>query len=113
MTALSKTAAIRESQGVGGISGRGTSWQIYGPYRITEPNGPSTTAHADSYRKARMIATKWRAEVALYLMGCWNEDVDYAVDNHGQDPWADHSLQAFIAAGLKAAAESRIGFANI
>jgi len=101
---LSKSAAIRESAGVGNISGRGTSWQVFGPYRVTEPTGPSTAITADSYAKARRIATQWRAEVALCLMGAWSDDVRHAVESHGCDYYADHTLAGFIAAGLKAAA---------
>jgi hypothetical protein len=101
---LSKSEAIRESAGIGRISGRGTSWQVHGPYRITQPAGPSTTINADSYPNARRIATQWRAEVALYLMGAWSDDVRNAVESHGCDYYADHTLAGFIVAGLKAAA---------
>lgn len=101
--ALSKTAAIRESSGVGSISGRGTSWQVYGPYHVTNLRGPSTCINTDSYAKARRVATQWRAEVALALMGHWTDDVRSAVESHGQDYYADHSLQAYIDAGLAVA----------
>ena len=101
MQALSKTAAIRESAKAISISGRGTSWQVYGPYKFTNPSGPSTTINADSYTKARRIATQWRAKVALVMMGVWCEEVMLAVEFH------DHhhdggKLADYITAGLKA-----------
>jgi hypothetical protein len=102
MTNLSKAAAIKASAGTASIFGSGTSWQIYGPYTVTEPNGPSTSNNADSYDKARRIATQWRAEVALAMMGCWSHDVQIAVDHHSQNPWTPKTIGAYIDAGVAA-----------
>lgn len=102
MTNLSKTAAIKASANTASISGTGTSWQIYGPYRVTEPKGPSTTQNADSYAKAKRIATQWRSEVALVLMGCWDTEAAAAVDMAAHDHYTSKTVDAFIAAGLKA-----------
>ena len=102
MQALSKTAAIRGSANATSISGRGTSWQVYGPYKVTNPSGPSTAINADSYTKARRIATQWRAEVALVLMGVWSEDVMIAVESHDHH-YGGSTLADYITAGLKAA----------
>lgn len=103
MQALSKTAAIRESANAISISGRGTSWQVYGPYKVTNPSGPSTTINADSYTKARRIATKWRAKVALVLMGVWSDDVMFAVEEFHDHHYGGSTLADYITAGLKAA----------
>ena len=102
MQALSKTAAIRESANTTSISGRGTSWQVCGPHKFTNPSGPSTTINADSYTKARRIATQWRAKVALVLMGVWSEDVMFAVEFHDHH-YDGSTLADYITAGLKAA----------
>lgn len=106
MQALSKTAAIRETANTASIHGRGTSWQVYGPHRVTEPGGPSTSINASSYIQARRIATQWRAEVVLVLMGVWSDDVACAVDYNGRNYGDDTSLLGYIAAGLKAAGRS-------
>ncbi len=102
MQALSKTAAIRESANVISIGISGTSWQVYGPYKLNNPSGPSTTINADSYTKARRIATQWRAEVALVLMGVWSDDVMFAVEDHDHH-YGGGTLADYITAGLKAA----------
>lgn len=73
---MSKTAAIKAARNaVGSPCGRGTSWQVYGPYYSTEEGlrGPSCSANADSYWKARAVRTRWVASLALQLMG-WNSE---------------------------------------
>ena len=102
MQALSKTAAIRESANAISIIGRGTSWQVFGPYSFDNLSGPSTTINADSYTKARRIATQWRAEVVLELMGLLSDDVMYAVESHDYH-YGGRTLADFVNAGLKAA----------
>jgi hypothetical protein len=99
---MSKTAAIRESAGATSIVGSGTSWQVYGPARVTNISGPSTAISADSYSKARRIATQWRAEVALALMGRWDDESRMAVMNMAYDEYESHTVQSFIEAGEKA-----------
>ena len=106
MSKLSIKAAIKESAGTASITGSGTSWQVHGPYKITDPAGPYTTIGATSYAKARRIATQWRAEVAMFLAGMWCDDVCYAIDRVGNEPGESHSLQVFIAAGVKAHADA-------
>lgn len=102
MTNLSKTAAIKATRNVASISGCGTSWQIYGPYKVTDRHGPSTQANADSYEKARLIATQWRAEVALVLMGKWDTESASAVDHAAHDHYTSKKLSDLIDAGVKA-----------
>lgn len=102
MTNLSKTAAIKATRNVASISGRGTSWQIYGPHKVTDRHGPSTQANADSYEKARRIATQWRAEVALVLMGKWDREAAMAVDYAAHDHYTPKTLSDLIDAGVKA-----------
>lgn len=79
--AMSKTAAIRAARhAVGQPVGRGTSWQVYGPYYSTENglSGPSTSINADSYTSARAKRTQWVCSLALRLMG-WNSiSAEYA-----------------------------------
>jgi len=80
MNTTSKTAAIREASGYCAIAGQRTSWHIYGPYRYSDPHGPSTEMTADSYAKAVAIRTAWRARIALALMGRLTEDTACKVD---------------------------------
>ena len=102
MEALSKTAAIRESANAISITGRGTSWQVTGPYDFDNIRSPSTTINTTSYTKARTIATRWRARIALRMMGLLSDDVIWAVEEH--DAWRDGGrLADYIATGIKAA----------
>lgn len=77
---MSKTAAIQATRNAVAIckSGR-TSFHVYGPYRVDEPEGPTTEMTADSWWAARILATRWRAEVALCLMGVGSEDAVLSV----------------------------------
>lgn len=73
---MSKTAAIKAArQAVGQPCGRGTSWQIYGPYYSTAEGlrGPTTSINADSYWSARAKRSHWVASLSLCLMG-WDPD---------------------------------------
>lgn len=107
MTAtLSKTAAIREASTHCSISGRGTSWTIYGPYSSSNPSGPSTESHADSYPKALKIRAAWRARIALHLMGRLNDDTRFAVEEAAYGGSQSVSnVRDLVDAGLKAVAE--------
>lgn len=101
--AMSKTAAIREASTHVSISGRGTSWHVYGPHRSAEPRGPSTELTADSYRKAQITAAAWKARVALGLMGRLTVDADYAVDYAAHGAWpATTDVRGLVEIGLKA-----------
>jgi hypothetical protein len=99
---LSKTAAIRQSQRTVSIHGRGTSWTIVGPHRYNDPKGPYTEMTADSYTKARTIATTWRARVALALMGKLTDEADCAV-NHIAHQGPTCTIRQCVDAGLSAA----------
>jgi hypothetical protein len=72
--ALSKTAAIREARTCVSIDGRGTSWNVYGPYRNSDLSGPSTSLSAASYEQARRMRATWVADIALTLMGYSDEE---------------------------------------
>ncbi len=99
--AMSMTRAIRESAGHVSIHGRGTSWIVIGPWRDDEPHGPSTESGADSYAKARLKATAWRARVALGLMGRLTEDSAWAVEVAAHDPYGPRDVRGLVAAGLQ------------
>ena len=67
---MKKTEALRTArQYVSKPCGSGTSWRVYGPYRLNQIDGPTTESHFDGYRKARLAASVWVADIALYLMG--------------------------------------------
>ena len=103
MKAMSKSAAIRETANTISITRRGgTSWEVLGPHSVEHLCGPSTVISATSYIKARTVATKWRAQIALHMMGLLSEDVIWAVEEH--DAWRDGGrLTDYIEAGIKAA----------
>jgi len=70
MVEKSITAAIKEARTfVNQPSGRGTSWTLYGPYRLNDLHGPSTSLNYDNYRKAVEGRTIWVAQIAVALMG--------------------------------------------
>jgi hypothetical protein len=99
---MTKTQAINATQNTVSIWGSGTSWTLCGPYRDHDPSGPSTESHADSYPKARLCATKWRARVALGLMGKLSQESAFAVDWHADSYNKPQTVGAMIAAGVKA-----------
>ena len=102
MKALSKTAAIRETANAISITGRGTSWQVIGPHNFDNMRSPSTTINTTSYTKARTVATKWRAQIALHMMGLLSDNVIWAVEEH--DAWRGGGrLVDYIATGIEAA----------
>jgi hypothetical protein len=77
METMSKTAALKEARRLVSISGSGTSWQIYGPYRDTDLSGPSTSSSATDYWKARARRAKWVASIAATLMGLDSDAVEH------------------------------------
>lgn len=82
MNAMSKTAALKAARNaVGTPCGRGTSWQVYGPYYSTAAGlrGPSTSVNADSYPKAAAMRAHWVASLALSLMGYDGDDAECAI----------------------------------
>jgi len=100
--AMSKTAAIKAARNaVGAPVGRGTSWQVYGPYYSTEDGlrGPSTSANADSYWKARSVRTHWVASLALSLMGWDSESIEW--ETHDATGSIDEIIENALARGPK------------
>lgn len=83
-TKLSKTAAIRATQGAVAIHGAGTSWTLYGPYYSDKLDGPSTSQSATSYGAARKAASQWRARLTLQAMGM--------LDTHAADEAAEYAM---------------------
>lgn len=97
MSTMSKTAAIAKARtAVGQPIGRGTSWQVYGPYYYDKLSGPTTAVNADSYWKARSARTDWVAEIALVLMGWETNDAQMAVYSARDRGWQTnvHALVA-------------------
>ena len=73
---ISKTAALKTArQAVSRPVGRRTSWQVYGPYRATELDGPTTTGYEYDYFAACARRTRWVAYIALILMGYEGDDL--------------------------------------
>lgn len=101
---MSRTAAIRESAGYVSLWGGKTSWTVSGPWSVLDLSGPSTTAQTDSYTKARRIATVWRAEIVMVLMGTLTrenkDDICHALYDHRCDGYT-HTLTDYIAIGLE------------
>ena len=79
---MNKTAALRAAGQYVSVVGRGTSWTTITPWRFTEPTGPSTETHSDSYANARIIARTATARIALHFMGLASqeniESIEYA-----------------------------------
>lgn len=100
-TALSKTVAIRAARTFVSAPHRrsSTDYVVYGPYRSSDPHGPSTEHQSDSYPRARAARSRWVARIALHLMGQLTEDARFAVED-GCDSWG--SIESLVDAGLKA-----------
>ena len=104
-TTLSKTAAIREARRAVGrpIRVSSTSYQVYGPYRASEPEGPSTQQSYDSYPKAALGRAVWVAEVALAMMGRLTDEAHWAIEESAQDHYhSAHDVASLVEAGLAA-----------
>lgn len=84
MNTVTKTEALKIARAaVGHPHGHGTSWKIYGPFRVTDIGGPSTSTEADGYSKAVARRAVWVARIALAQMGKLDEDAEYTIYNHG------------------------------
>lgn len=75
---MSKTAAIKATQNSVVIC-KSNPYHVCGPYRIDEPEGPKTEFDANSWRAARTLATRWRVEIVLCMMGYDDDDALFAV----------------------------------
>ena len=79
---MKKTAALRLASQHVSVVGRGTSWTTITPWRFSDPTGPYTETHSDSYVKARIIARTANARIALHFMGMATqeniESIEYA-----------------------------------
>lgn len=106
---LTLNQAIGESAGYVSIHGQGTSWKVIGPHSVFNLGGPSTSWDCDSWAKARLSATQWRAEIALVLMGKLTrenkDDVTLEMEEH-RSYGQRHTLRDFIEAGLRGAARA-------
>jgi hypothetical protein len=114
-TTLSKTAAIREARRAVGrpIRVSSTSYQVYGPYRASEPNGPSTQHNYDSYPKALAGRTVWVARVAVALMGRLTDDASMAIEWAAEDRRGDPlTVESLVEEGLAAADFGHLGGAK-
>lgn len=76
---ISKTEAMRIAAKTVSIHGSRTSWTIIGPYGYSNPKGPYTELHRDSYAKARRCATAWRARIALNLLTKFTPEMDWII----------------------------------
>lgn len=74
--AMSKTAAIDMATRRVQIQRFGSGWQVIGPYRYSQPSGPTTSVNVDSYEKARTRRAKWAANVAILAMGLPADSAD-------------------------------------
>ena len=79
---MKKTTALLAAAQHVSVVGRGSSWTTITPWRFTDPAGPYTETHSDSYPKARIIARTATARIALHFMGLATqeniESVEYA-----------------------------------
>lgn len=111
----SKSSAIRAARSYVGrpIRVSSTSYQVYGPYRASEPNGPSTQHDYDSYPKALAGRTVWVARVALALMGRLTEDAHMAVEWAAYERRGDPlTVESLVEEGLAATDFGHLGGAR-
>lgn len=104
-TFYSKSSAIRAARSYVGrpIRVSSTSYHVYGPYRASEPEGPSTQQSYDSYPKAALGRAVWVAEVALAMMGRLTDEAHWAIEESAQDHYhSAHDVASLVEAGLAA-----------
>lgn len=108
---MNKTTAIREARRYVGrpIRVSSTSYHVYGPYRASEPDGPSTQQNYDSFWKARAGRALWVAHIALALMGKLTEDACAAMDWHAYDGRDDQTIETLVDVGLRATPLGKVG----
>ena len=102
---ISKAEAMRIAANAVSIHGSRTSWTIVGPYKNSDPRGPSTELHVDSYAKARRSATAWRARIALNLLAEFTTEMDWIIFEKIEDKvmFGDPiTLRKLVNIGLKA-----------
>lgn len=102
---MNKTNAIKEAMRHGVITGRGRSWTVWGPYYCDRPSGPSTGIQRDSYAKAVVLRSKWRADIAISLMDLTHNDRETAlmeIDYLASEPFGPHDVRGLVDAGLRA-----------
>lgn len=58
--------------------GAGTSWQVVGPYQDQWPKGARHSIYTDSHASARRIGARWKAVIALRLVGWPQYEADVA-----------------------------------
>ena len=80
---MTKTNALKTAATYCSISGRNTSWTVYGPYsvEVDDLRGPYTEHQCDSYAKALRVLTTWRATIALSLLGKLDDDARWALED--------------------------------
>lgn len=76
---MTLTQALAIASRAVSVWGRGTSWTVSHPWDRNNPTGPSTTYSCNSYAEARHSAARTRARVALALLGQYNHDTEYAL----------------------------------
>lgn len=81
--AMSKTAAIKAARAAvsAPIRRSSTDYVVYGPWRLTEIDGPTTERTANTYRGAAAMRARWIANIALELMGESSERVYFVIDD--------------------------------
>lgn len=102
---MSKSVAIREARSLVSRPHRygPTDYVVYGPYRASEPYGPTTTAQRDSHPAAMRVRTCWIAEIALSMLGKLDEwSRDCLDDNHPAYRFGGYTVESIVNAGLKA-----------
>lgn len=104
MTALSRTAALREARSaVGGVHRRSrTDYVYFAPYYATKLSGPTTECQADSYPKAVASRSRHVAEIALVLMGYGGQDASEAAYMASVDGGSADAILAKALADLQA-----------
>lgn len=102
---MSKTKAIREARSLVSRPHRygPTEYVVYGPALIDQPYGPTTTSQRDSYPAALRVRNAWIAEVALAIMGKYDDwSRDCLDENHPDYRFGGYTVEALVSAGLKA-----------
>lgn len=74
MSTYTRTDALRIASQSVSIWGAGTSWTVCYPWDKRDPDGPNTTHTCTSYGMARLSAARIKADVALALLGLYDND---------------------------------------
>lgn len=99
---MRQAEAFKQASNAVSIHGSKASWTIIYPYSSHNISGPSGSSNADSYAKARRIASSLKAGIAIYLLG---GDLDQELEADYLIECKDHDWRNAVRLAMQPAIE--------